>query len=478
MKIYMCHFDAQKMGGIVEYIAAMFKAFHQLGHEVDIVILSTQRLTENRYRNKIKDYAKTDKERGLLFDSQAAGYEKDAVTGYYRNNYYGYYVPPKNKICVFDEDSVQRFHDRISDADIIIWHNTPTHNERWEHGDASNWWRYFDLPSSIMQMFAVHDAYFDIRASFVSAFKEKISLLLCAHGAAYKCCEHIGIPRVLMPNPRYFGEEPQFHIIPYSKRTTDFFAAQMFKAMKRVQDIIAAIPYLKTTNVTIAGAGVEYCCMLLPWEKTKADYRCRKKRDPDLPQEYEDNHVTLWQRAKEYGINHIGQLSGSEVNRRLLKTKFALDASYCKHYAPFARTHINGFIIEAMMNGAYPVLRDYYGCTRKKCAETDAMYERVRAHYIPSTATPKEFAEHLEYLLYNTTQTRFEEDTMYNFVLAYDTYNAVTNAEKIISCKKRGRGWIKRAHECGQDSDAVVEYTEKFMQDYFKIPLPLQFETE
>lgn len=485
MKIFIASFTIAKQGGIVEYTAAMLRAFRELGHEADVLELSHSGVSERAYQRKIEEMASGEwgKKRG--FDSQSTGYQLDETTGYWRNNYYGFYLPPSNRICVWDSDAIERWRKRVEGADIILWNFMPTKTKTWERKGRKFdfWWRFFDLPSRVCQAFLVHDAYFDVRASNISAFKDKILFLGCAHIAAYQCCSHIGIPRTLLLNPRYIGEEERMPIVRMVDREIDVFAAHMFKPMKHMEQLIAALPYFsrhspKKYNIRIAGTGIEYSYMTSP-VKVKPCYICSRKSDPDLPERL-DGKMSLWKRAeRESGMDYWGQMSGADVNHFLRNTKLAVDPSWSEHYSHFCRTHINGFIIEAMLQGAYPVVRDYRGAGGRRGEEEieDPLFEEIRAVVVPWNATPREFGEEMRRAL-EMSPKKFMRDTLYNFEMAKNLFNAKNNAREIIRICEGGRKLVEREMERGEDSESVKKITDELMEGYFGIELPIEWETD
>ena len=477
MKVLIADFYITKYGGIVEYVASMLKAFSDLGCEVDIAQMNPASISQKSYDRKVAEFESGEHQRKIKFHSQAGGYTKDEITGYWRNNYYGYFLPPSNRIGVYESDAIEHWRKLVKDIDIILWNFMPTKSSAWEKKDRNFdfWYKFFDLPSSIKQVFLVHDAYFNIRASNVSALKGKISFLACAHLAAYQCCSEIGIPRCLMLNPRYLSDDMKMPIKVKDKREIDFFAAHMFKSMKQMEELIAAIPYInnkKSYNVQIAGTGIEYSYMTSR-DKIKKNYVCNRHRDPDLPEEL-DSKISLWDRAVQFGMLYNGQMSGSDVIRSLKNTKFAIDPSWSEHYAHYCNTHINGFIIEAMLNGAYPVLRDYRGLV-KDADVYDPLFDEIKSIKIPWDATPKQFAEYLEDAM-NMSNGKFLKDTKHNFEVVRELFNAKKNAVEIIRLCKGGEKLIKRELECGKDSDNVVKITEDIMTNFFKIELPIEWE--
>lgn len=479
MKIVIASFDLAKFGGIVEYTAAMLRAFRELGHDVDVVQMTPGSTTQKAYDRKVAEFSSGEHQRNIKFHSQLGGYERDEATGYWRNNYYGYYLPPSNRIGVYEADAVERWKRTVDDTDIILWNFMPTKSGEWERKgvEFNFWWKFFDLPSRIRQVFLVHDAYFNVRASNVSALRDKILFLGCAHLAAYQCCSEIGIPRTLLLNPRYIREGDRMPMVLKDKREVWGFSAHMFKPMKHQEELVAAVPYLPGWKIVVAGTGIEYNYMTSP-RKTKPCYMCTTKRDPLLPKEL-DRKVSLWDRATEYGMEYRGQMSGRDVAVTLRNTKYAIDPSWSEHYARYCRTHINGFTIEAMINGAYPVLRDYRGLGKDTDAEIyDPLFENVRAVIIPWNATPGEFAAALRKADELLTPQKYLRDTLWNYGIVKELFNARKNAEEIIRLCRGGRELVREELECGQDSKNVRRITHEIMEDFFHIPLPVEWETD
>lgn len=481
MKIFIADFQIAKYGGIVHYVKDMLRAFHDLGHEVDVAQMTPASTTQKAYDKKVAEFESGEHQRKIKFHSQAGGYERDDVVGYWFNTYYGYFLPPSNRIGVYEKDAVERWKTLVEDADIILWNFMPTKSSAWDKkGVAFDfWWKFFDLPKNIKQVFLVHDAYFDVRASNVSALKKKILFMACAHLAAYQCCSKIGIPRTLLLNPRYIEDDAKMPVHLMNKRTQDFFAAHMFKSMKHMEELIAAVPYInkgldERMSVTIAGTGIEYNYMTSP-TKTKSNYMCTLKRDPNLPKKL-DGKISLWNRALKFGMDYRGQMSGGDVQKTLLNTKFAIDPSWAEHYAQYCFTHINGFIIEAMLQGAYPVLRDYRGLANVDTSEIyDPLFENIRAIIIPWNATPKEFAEKLKEAM-KMSPKKFLRDTKHNFELVKELFNSKKNAEEIIRLCRGGRKLVKKELDIGVDSDNVKRITKDIMEDFYGIKLPIQWE--
>ena len=476
MNILIADFEIAKYGGIIEHVTAKVRALKSMGHHVDIAQLSVASTTQKTYDNKLKEFESGRFQNKLKINSQNGGYEYDDATGYWKNNYYGFFLPPSNRIGVFEKNALERWGNLVKDFDLIIWNFMPTKSSAWGKGDFSFWWKFYDLPTDkIKQMFIVHDAYFDVRASNITALKDKILFLECAHIAAYRCCEHIGIPRTLLLNPRYLDKKDKMFIKMMNKRKTDFFAAHIFKSMKHVDDLIRAVPHLKNNTVKIAGSGIEQAYMVAP-EKCKEVYKVSRKRDPDIDDKYLGEKI--WDVGEKFGMEYLGQISGEEVRENLFNSKFAVDPSWAAHYANYCRTHINGFIIEAMLSGCYPVLRDYKGLVKDNGEEMyDPLFENIRAIIIPWDATPKQFADALKKAL-KMSPAKYLKDTKFNFELVHELFNAKTNMEEVIRLVKGGEKLVNKELEKGKDSDNVKKITYEIMEGFYNIQLPIEWETD
>lgn len=483
MKILIADFEIAKYGGIVEHVAAKVRALKALGHEVDIVQLSPSQITQKFYDKKIAEFKSGAFQNKIKINSQGGGYEYDEATGYWRNNYYGFFLPPSNRIGVFEPDALQRWHKLVKGVDLIMWNFMPTKSSAWnrEGMKFDFWWKFFDLPTDkVRQMFIVHDAYFDVRASNVTALKDKIMFLECAHIAAYQCCKNIGIPRTLLLNPRYLEDDEKMPVRMMNKRETDFFAAHIFKSMKHVDDLIRAVPWLNQNSydeeysVKIAGSGIEQAYMVAP-TKCKEPYKVSAKRDPDIHPSFYGQKI--WDVGVKYGMEYLGQISGEQVHENLLNAKFAVDPSWADHYANYCRTHINGFIIEAMLCGCYPVLRDYRGLVKGGEEIYDTLFESIRAIIIPWDATPKQFAEALKKAR-RMSPAKYLRDTKYNFDLVHELFNAKTNMKEVLRIVRGGDKLVRKELECGRDSENVKRISSEIMEDFYGIELPIEWETD
>jgi hypothetical protein len=471
LKIRICTFDVAKYGGIVQNVEGRVKAFKEMGHDVDIIFLTYNKsISVDLYHRRIKEFEDGVFQAKQSNKSQHGGFEKSEVTGYWKNSYYGWFLPPyTNRIPVFAENAIDLWHEAVMDADLLFWSFMPTKTK--EAKGFSDWPKFFDLPNRIKQVFAVHDGYYDVRTSWVRYLAPKITYLDCVHTSAYNCCENIGIPRHLNFASRYIPEK-----LPYksmSERPIDFFAAHVFKSMKKMEDILAMTPHLKKgTTVLTAGSGIELYYMMADAEggKQKPRYMTSKKTDPDCLDE--EIGMSLWERAEKYGLEHQGFMSSSDVYFIQQNAKFCIDPSFSKHYAQYSNTHLNGFTIEAIINGSYPVLRDTRGLVKQNREIDDIIYDELRAIFIPWNATPKEFAKALEKAK-KMSDEQYKKDVKHNFKLAQMLFDPINNMQDVIDIAfSKNR---LRQLEVGTDSIKVLKDSEDVMTKFFNVDLPIEW---
>jgi len=459
MKIKFVTFSIAKYGGIIGHIETKFEALKNQGHEVDIIILDYKKtLNTAGYEKKVRSMEDGSFQEKLEIKSQNGGYTKSDITGYWSNPYYGWLLEPYvNIIPCLDKDSLELWYASVDDCDLLIWSFIPT---KTSDAKGFNWWHlYFDLPKRIKQVLTIHDGYYDLRNTWTNLLKNKISFFECVHITSYNACEVFDIPRMLSLDSRKIPDKLPY--VPLEQKSVDFFSAHIWKSMKRMDEFLLAIPYLHHEHITlVAGSGIElYYMMTEDKAKQKASYTVSKKTDPDCI----DEHIgmSIFKRAEDYGMEFLGLIDTENVNYLLKNSKFAVDPSFCTHYAKYVNTHLNGFIIEAIVNGCYPILRNY----RKDEIENDFIFQNLRAIYIPYEATPKEFARYLNDAL-KIRPKQYEEDIRHNFELAKSILNPEINMKNLIEVA--GSRKMISELEIGKSNKKLRDNADSIMKDFFK----------
>lgn len=476
LKIRICTFDIAKYGGIISNVESRIKAFRDMGHDCDIILLTyNNSISETSYKNKIKKL-----EEGILqkkleenIKSQSNGYSKSEILGYWRNNYHGWYLPPENRVAVYGKNSVQEFYDKVKDCDIVFWIFSPT--KTIEAKGFNYWTKFFDLPKNIKQVMGVHDGYYDVRNSWIMYLKDKIKYFDCTHVSAYNSVKNFSIPRYLNYISRTIPKKQKFK--NFDEKPIDFFSAHIFKSMKKMENLILIKPYLKKKyNLILAGGGIELYFLMkedVNCPKYKKQYKISKKNDPNCL----DNEIgqSIWNRSINNGMEFWGLLSNEDVYTCLSNSKFAIDPSFSKKYAEYSHTHLNGFTIEAIINGSYPVLICTKGLAKKKNEIEDYIYNNLKAIYIPWNSTPKQFANILNEAM-KMDNEKYNKDIQHNFNLAKELFDPNKNMKKVIDLSFSSRKKLKKILDIGIETDLIKSEAEKTMREFFKYDkLPIEW---
>jgi glycosyltransferase involved in cell wall biosynthesis len=135
-----------------------------------------------------------------------------------------------------------------------------------------------------------------------------------------------------------------------AKRPTMFLSVQNAKTWKRVDRLIATVPYLrKEHGVVLAGDGYALRYMRSAEKKRPQDY-CTVKADPNASATLRGK--PLWTNAIDHGKNFtfLGAITEERRDTEMLRARFVLDFSMRDNDG-----QINRVVVEAMRNGAIPV---------------------------------------------------------------------------------------------------------------------------
>lgn len=454
-KIRFVTFAISKYGGIIQHIENKFQAFKDLGYDCDIILLDyVKTVSNNNTKNKIKNLEQGVFEKNMNIRSSYKGYSKSETTGYWSNPYFGWLLPETNILPALHKDTVQKFKELTEDVDLIIWSFAPTKNLKFK---GFNWWHeFFDLPKTTKQILTIHDGYYDLRNQWSELLKGKVDFMECVHVTSLKACQNFSIPRFLNLDSRVVDEN-SFDNLTYKKdREFDFLSCHIFKTMKRMQFLVGSVPYIESDKILIGGSGVEQYKMSSE-EKVYNQYMVHKKTDPDC--EDFDIGKSLWKRAEENGMTFVGQLNKEEMTQFFQNTKFAIDISYSTHYAKYVKTHLNGFIIEAIINGCYPILTDY----RDDNVEDDVVFNNLRAIYVSPKDTLKQIGTKISEVL-EMSEEKYLEDTYHNLVFAMEYLSSLKNVENIIDVVFHNK---KENVLTGQTTTELLSQAKKTMTEFF-----------
>jgi hypothetical protein len=174
------------------------------------------------------------------------------------------------------------------------------------------------------------------------------------------------VPSALIVNP-FDTKYPDISQDAFNDRR-GALSVQTWKAWKRVPELLRAMLYSRHTDLKLAGKGIDYYYLT---SKDKCKY------------------PGVWEGAMATGqVEYLDVITNEQRDELLNQVVCMVDASWSKKYAAIG-AHFNRVQVEAIMNGAVPIVRDV-------AVEGSMFRHDVNCLTIPWDATPQEFAELLD----------------------------------------------------------------------------------
>ena len=358
MKFLMTLFQIQDYGGIINHAEYLTKGLKELGHEVDFRVLVPKGAVSNKksMRGSNEGFTKLEGGTGYLFH-QARGW-RDVI-----------------KIPYVSKQARQQFKEDCSKYDAVLWHiPVPTLNK--DNADITAWLDLYDHGSKNIAI--IHDGNLPKLYPHLISVSKYFHAAVCVHESAYNSAKYLDIPRKLILNP--FKIHGDFGL-NFDKRS-GALAIQIFKAWKRVDTLVRAVPFIQEP-VVVGGAGIEY--------------RYMTSKDKCKPKYFDAQGNRIWEVALSNGMSYHGVVPNEEVLRLLGETKLQIDPSFSKKYSGYG-AHFNRTTVEAMIKGAVPMATDL-GMKDSQIFKSGRNYIEI-----PHTATPEEFGDIVNNSLTNKQQ--------------------------------------------------------------------------
>ena len=327
MKILTVVHDFNNFGGIVSHTEQLIAGFKDLGHQADFVFL------------------RSTKSHGIINPSSTEGYDRGEGTLELVHQGKGW----TGKYLSFINDSnVETFVNIANNYDLIVWQSI--FGFKCQDSEKKTSWLKMIKNVKAKQIVIVHDGNLRKNYPWIHHVKDHITGLACVHPSAYEQASWMEIPRALILNPQkiVYKKTKKF-----SERSNSILSIQTFKRWKRVDDLVAAVPYINAAGgkVILGGDGIERAYMASV-EKCKEEYYCTPTRDPAAdPSRYGKR---IWENALDCGMEYVGFISEAKRDEYLQDVKFLLDPSWSKTYGE----HFNRVVVDAMKQGVVPIARN------------------------------------------------------------------------------------------------------------------------
>ncbi len=387
MKFLMTLFQIQDYGGIINHAEYLALGMKELGHTVDFRVLVP--------RDKIVQRTSVPKD---IHEYSTLG------TGYKFHQARGWYGIPK--VPYLSKYHRNIFKEKCSEYDAVLWHiPVPTMSK--DNKDVYQWLDLYD--NGTKNIAIIHDGNLPELYPHLLKVADQFHACACVHESAFISGDILPIPRKLILNPFQMKSYPDY--LPFHRRN-GFAAIQVFKAWKRVDTLIRAIPYMSTTeSKMVGGEGIEY--------------RYMTSKDKCKPKYFNSEGERIWDIALQCGMEHLGTVRNEVVLEHLRKVKLQIDPSYSKKYSSFG-AHFNRTTVEAMIQGAVPMATDW-GMKNSKIFTAGQNYIEI-----PAECPPSLFADIIDDGL--TNQRQWEEIVENNYELCklFDMKNVAQDYVSLV----------------------------------------------
>lgn len=365
MKVALLIHDLNNLGGIITYVERLAQGLIETGHQVDILkLLYAEKANESKAR--------------------AEGYTK-GTTDVLVHPIYGWAFPLKNRVP-YKGSALASAIERLNQYDVLIWETpAPSMPVNKEKRENLEWMQLFK--NSAKQIITIHDGnLLGMYPHLLHAIQGIAKISATApHPRGFEATKHLGIDTTLVMIPQY----PPDETVAYEDKDKGFFACQIFKAWKHMEEPITAISYMKPVDKSaceiraISGIGLHYYYM------TSED-KCKYYHPKNAPGHLAGKRI--WDTALNNGMVYYGVVSFKERDEEMADTLLFLDPSYVDDGKG---NHLNGAVAESIRMGCIPVGKPL--TFRKSETDFNAMYlPGINYLEIPQKAEGKEYAAYLE----------------------------------------------------------------------------------
>jgi len=438
MKIALALYPINDLGGIINHTEQLSFGLRELGHDVNLHILYYQsKFNSVKTRNQDKNW------------------RNGAFVLCHQN--YGWNARPWiEKLAYKGKDNLNKTLDILSKYDMIIW-EIPVPTKLRAHYGNNDWPELYTACKKNIAI--IHDGN-ALSTPWILEVKDHITALACVHQCAFNTSKKFGIPTSLIFNPHDLSKVKDRY--DYKLRNKGFLSLQVFKALKRVDDLIRAIPYLPSEyKKYIAGGGIEQRYMVSK-NKIKPKYICDRKNDPNLNKKFIDKPI--WEVATTYGMDYLGFISERKRDKILRKIRTLIDPSWSQKYA-INGGHFNRVFIEAIKQGTIPIAINK-GISDNLEGENFLFKPNINYIMIDYRVTPKEYAQNIELANELSTQdAELIQSNNYDLLELFERKNIANQFIRLSKLKKCG--YYKKIVRKKTDKN-LLEESKKEFESFFR----------
>lgn len=433
MKITVVYHLGSLYGGHLAYSNYLYKGLKQLGHDVEYMLLS-----HNKKPSNYKDKLNYIQQNNGIYDKVASPrhYNYFDALGTYGHMIDGFLMPT---YCYRDPKTFKQIVEKLDSSELVIWQDIGNFNQKplRDSGDTS-WLKLFKRNNSTTKQIAcVHDGNLHARYPYLAAVMHHFNALVGVHPASFNLASNIGLPMNLIVNPQDISKVDKTKSGYRNKAKKTIFALGTWKASKRFQDIIKAIPWIdKDAVIDIVGEGLERAYISTPNKsKVKPQYVINKDTDPNIDQHPMKLHNDklldgILGRATRWNPNFkLSDVINEQQREQYFdKTFLYIEPAWYKINFEID-AHFSRVLIEGMMSGIVPIARNL-GLSNN--VEGKGTFFTAGENYvmIPYDSTNKEFGDIVNGTL-NISEQEYERIVQNNYALL-DQFSYLEVAQRFV----------------------------------------------
>lgn len=433
MKISLVYHIGSLYGGHLAYSNYLYKGLKQLGHDVEYILLSHNKKPSN-YKDKLNYVT----EHNGIYDKVASPrhYNYFDAIGTYGHMIDGFLL---HTYCYRDPKTFNQIVEKLDNSDLVIWQDIGNFNQKplRDSGETS-WLKLFKRNNkNTKQIACVHDGNLYARYPYLAAVMHHFDTLVGVHPASFNLASNIGLPINLIVNPQDISKVDKTKTGYKNKDKKTIFALGTWKASKRFQDIVKAIPWIdKQAKIDIVGEGIERAYISTNNKsKVKPQYIVNEKTDPDIlshPMKLQNDKLADGILNRAYRWNKNFKLSDvinqQQINEYFDNTFIYIEPAWYKINFQID-AHFSRVLIEGMMNGVLPIARNL-GLSNN--VEGNGTFFKAGQNYImiPYDSTNKEFGDIVNDTL-NISEEEYNRIVQNNYALL-DQFSYLEVAQRFV----------------------------------------------
>ena len=446
MKIMMAMHTFNNFGGIINHAEHLLAGLKELGHEVTFAYLKPNKQV------KSVEIPLTLKE----------GYEMGIGSGYPVHQGEGWIAPYYSYKV---KESIDKFILDANQHDIVIWESI----FGFKNKSTENYLEWLPMIERITakQIPIIHDPNLKKLYPWIVLFEKHFAGLACVHPAAYDSADFIDVPRAMILNPQDIVGIPETP--PFDGRENKLLSIQTFKRLKRVDDLIRAVPYMPSVKTLVGGYGIEAAYMMSK-DKCKEEYFATKQYDPDVTPDREGNRI--WENAETSGnFEYIGFISGSERDEILATSKFLIDSSWSNTFGEL----FNRVVIDAMRIGTVPIAINL-GVSDNEDGIGTVLKAGINYCMLKKDFTPKQYGEAIANFC-NMSESEYRQIQLNNYELIKQFDRKVVAQHYIDLADQKPTGYLNELRTKTNHDPAILVKARKMFDEHFEVRQEVDLES-